>query len=133
MKASVTISRRSDNVITISIRDDASFIQFVEATMSVEAFGYAVTGLSSQEADIELNGVQYVGKKRICENRTARCPLNTYNREELRAWLRENMQEEGWLLSDYLGSQGAVKRIGDETILNYSVTKYVDEPKESQE
>lgn len=37
-----------------------------------------------------------------------------------------NAREEGWVLSTYLGSQNSVKWVDGKTILNYSVTKYVN-------
>jgi hypothetical protein len=126
MKAKVTISRASDDKVRIRIRDEASGIEFAEVSLSIEAYGYVVTGLSEQPADLEVRGLQWVGKKRISEPRRIVCPLDTYNKEALSAWLEENGQEEGWLVSTYLGSQKSVSRTPEGTVLNYSVTKYVD-------
>ena len=127
MKAKVTISRCSDDTVRIRFRDVASNIEFAEAIMTPEAFGYAITGLSEMEADLRVSGLQNVGKKRIVEQRQIDCPLKTFRKEELRAWLRENAQEEGWILNDYLGSQNSVSYPDGKTLLRYSVTKYVEE------
>ena len=131
MKAAVTISRASNRRVYIKIEDRASKIQFVEVAMSLEDFGAAVTGLDMQEADLEVRGLHNVGKFRVSEKRRIECPLKTYDKGVLVAWLKANAQEEGWILDTYLGSQGSVNWAGDKTILNYGVTKFVEqEPKQ---
>jgi len=126
MKAKVTISRASDDRVRIRIRDEVSGIDFAEVSLTVEAYGYAVTGLSEQPGELEVRGLQWIGKKRITEPRQIVCPLDTYNRDALEAWLQENGKEDGWLVSTYLGSQRSVSRVPEGTLLNYSVTRYVD-------
>lgn len=126
MKAKVTISRNSRDVVCITFRDEASGIQFAEASMTVEAYGYAITGLAEQDADLEVRGLEYVGKQRITESREIVCPIKTYDRKALSEWLSENAQEDGWLVSTYLGSQKSVTYKDDGAVLRYSVTRYVD-------
>jgi hypothetical protein len=133
MKGKVTITRswstHSDDVITIRIRDEVSNIEFVEAEMSLADFAQAVTGLAFCKCELEVRGLDYIGKKRVREPRTIECPLSPYTkREELAQWLREHAQEDGWMLDTYLGSQGSVNFSKDSkgTILNYAVFKYVD-------
>jgi len=125
MKAKVTISRCSDDTIRISFEDVASGIKFAEVSMTPEAFGNAVTGFSNQDANLEVRGLAFVGKQRITESRQIECPVDSYDRKVLESWLRENAQEDGWLVSTYLGSQSSIKRKDGRTILNYTVTKYV--------
>lgn len=130
LKAKVTISRvtYSDHeAVNISIEDVNSGIQFAELELSLESFGQAVTGLSYREADLTVRGLQYIGKRQVTEKRTIECPLTTYDRTKLESWLRENAQEEGWIVNTYLGSQTSVSYKEGKTFLNYSVTKYVDE------
>lgn len=130
LKAKVTISRVSYHdceKVVISIDDVSSGIQFAELELSAEAFGLAITGLSYREADLTVRGLQYIGKRRVTEKRTIECPLTTYDRTKLESWLRENAQEEGWIVNNYLGSQTSVSYKEGKTFLNYSVTKYVDE------
>lgn len=128
MKGKVTISRDSNDRVRIRFRDEASGIEFAEASLSVEAFGYAVTGLSEQEADLNVKGLQCVGKLRVFERREIDCPLDTYNKDVLSAWLKENAKEDGWILDAYLGSQNSISRRDGITVLRYGVIKYV-EPK----
>lgn len=127
MKANVTISRGSDEMVRIRITDEASRVEFAVLSMTVEHYGYAITGLSGQMAELEVRGLEHVGKRRVTEPRRATCPLETYNKEELARWLQENCQEQGWVISTYLGSQNSIVRRNGMTELNYIVTKYVDE------
>lgn len=126
MDFKVSINRRSDKKICIYIEDNASGIKFVEAIMNPEEFANAVTGLAYQEATGNVKGLEYVGKKRIREDRSVECPLDTYDKEKLQAWLKENCQEDDWLLDTYLGSQSSVSWKNGKTILNYAVIKYVE-------
>lgn len=127
MMAKVTISRGSDEVVRIRITDEVSRVEFAVLSMTVEQYGYAITGLSGQLVDLKVRGLEYVGKRRITEPRKIVCPLDTFSKAELSQWLRENAQEDGWLLSDYLGSQNSIVRRNGATELNYTVTKYIDE------
>ena len=126
MKASVSISRSSDNNVRIRIRDEASRVEFAVITLTVEAFGYAVTGLSEQLGDLEVRGLEFIGRKKVIEKRQIVCPIGTYKKEELSAWLRENAKEDGWIINDYLWSQDSVSRGSGGTLLRYNVIKYVD-------
>jgi hypothetical protein len=126
LKAEVTITRSSSDVIRIVIRDETSFTTFVELEMKPEEFAMAVTGLSYRPAEMKVRGLEHVGKTRINEKRQIVCPLKTYDKEILVAWLEDHAQEDGWILNTYLGSQNSISRNKDgETVLNYSVTKYV--------
>jgi len=127
MKAKVTISRSSDDKVRIRFRDEASGIEFAEASLTIEGFGWAITGLAEQDADLSVRGLEWVGKRRITEPRKVVCPLNTHDKKVLEAWLRENAQEDGWLVSTNLGWQTSVSYVDGATVLRYSVTKYVDE------
>lgn len=126
LPAKVTITRDSNNMIRIRIRDDASRVDFATAEMTVEAFGFAVTGLSGLPAEVTVAGLEFIGKTKVAEQRIAGCPLNTYDKTELQAWLVANAQEAGWQLDTYLGSQNSVSRREGVTLLRYSVYKYVE-------
>lgn len=133
MKATVSISRDSRDNVRIRIKDSASRIEFADVSMTVEAFGYAITGLSEQEGDLIVRMLEHVGKTKVTEHREIECPLRTFDKNLLSDWLVENAQEEGWILNTYLGSQSSVSIVGEKIRLRYSVTKYVDDsqPKES--
>jgi hypothetical protein len=125
----VTISRNSHDVIHIQIKDTASGARFVEVHMTPEDFAMAITGLSEIEAPAFVRDLHVVGQNKITEPRTVVCPLDTHEKEVLRAWVQEHCQEPGWQLSAYLGSQTSVAyNHADRTnTLRYSVYRY--EPK----
>lgn len=121
----LSISRASSGEINIGIEDALSSIEFIDAKISCEEFAKAITGLSSRPMEAEIIGFEYVGKLKIREERKIECDLKSYNRNELEVWLKNNAQENGWILDSYLGSQSSISYFGDKKILNYAVYKYV--------
>lgn len=126
MKGTITISRDSRDIVRVSIRDEESFIQFVEFKMNLESYALAISGLSEVHGEFGVRGLEHVGKRKVIERRAKECPINSYDRKVLEQWLKENGQEEGWILDCYLGSQNSIGHRGDKTILNYSVHKFVE-------
>lgn len=126
--ASLTISRDSNDVMKIRIQDKASRVAFVQAEISPRDMMMALTGLSHVDCKAKVQGLEHVGKHKVIETRTAKCPLKTYDKGALVAWLEENCQEPGWILSTYLGSHGSVDHTSDGTVLRYSVYRYQDDP-----
>lgn len=130
IKGSITISRNSRDTVTVRLRDELSYIEFASIELSPHDFCMALTGLSEVKGAIDCRGLEYVGMERITESRSVVCPINEYDREKLSKWIEDNMQEDGWLVSTYLGAQSSVEWKDGKTILNYSVTKYV-KPRET--
>jgi len=126
LQTAISFARGSDDKIRIYVQDNTSHIQFLEIELDYESFAKALTGLHGVHCKSKTNGLEYIGKKRITELRSVVCPLDTYDREIFRNWLKDNCQEEGWLLSTYLGSQTSIIYADGKTILNYSVSKYVE-------
>ena len=128
MDGNITITRMSDGMICVSMRDKASGIKFVSAEMDCETFAMAVTGLAECECEIETHGLAHIGKKRVRESREIVCPIRLIDvrKDELQKWLEANAQEEGWILDSYLGSQSSTKIHPNGTLLRYSVVKYID-------
>lgn len=123
----LTISRNNQDEIVIRITDDASRTQFVKASLDPHSYAMLITGLSEVEAECEVNNLDRVGKQKIIERRSIECPLNTYSKDELKAWLLENAQEEGWMLDTYLGSQDSVGcSTNGGRILRYHVFKFIE-------
>lgn len=120
----VGITRTSRDEIHIRFQDKTSRAQFVDVTMTPADFTMALTGLYGVEAKAVVKGLDVVGKTKIVERRSIECPLSTYDKKELAAWLEANAKEEGWRVDTYLGSQSSVSHLNGKTILNYSVTRY---------
>ena len=125
MKAQVTISRRNNNKVYISIEDANSHIEFVEVELTLTDYAMIITGLSSVGGEVTYRGLDCVGKTRVTEPRRVKSGVYGCGKEEHRKWLEENCQEEGWKLNSYLGSQRSLSYEDGETVLNYSVYKYV--------
>lgn len=125
IKATIAISRTSRGEIKIHLSDKASRVGFLEVTLTPEEFTNAITGLYGQEVPAIVRGLDKVGKTSVRENRTLKCPLDSWDKTVLSAWLKENGKEDGWIVSSYLGSQNSVVRKDGETHLNYEVYKYV--------
>ena len=125
-EGSVSIGRCNHGYINIRIRDKASRGDFVDVRMSAEDFAGCITGLAEQDVVGSVKGLEYVGKNRITEARQALYPGKSYDKVMLAQWLRDNKQEDGWILSTYLNSQSSIQSVDGGTQLNYSVTKYVD-------
>ena len=133
IQANVTISRDSNETIRIRITDNTSRVQFVDLKMSPHDFAMATTGLSFVPVEAIVTGLEHVGMQKVSEKRTVDCPLNTYDRDELRAWLIDNAQEPGWTLDAYLGSQGSISTppSGNGRTLRYLVYKFVPVTKDA--
>lgn len=126
MKANVTISRRSNDKVYISIQDDASWAEFVEVELTLESYAQLITGISSVEGNAEYRNLDVVGKTKIVEPRKVRSGVKSYDKKDHQKWLNENCQEEGWILNDRMSSQRSVVRDTEgNTWLNYSVYKFV--------
>lgn len=127
-KVSISISRNSTGKIGMRVVDESSRIEFLDVSIELEAFAEIITGLSFVKCDAEFRGMQYVGKTKVTEKRSAICPIDTYDKEILSKWLLKKKQEDGWIIDTYLGSQGSVgyNQDGVGKLLNYSVYKYVD-------
>lgn len=131
--AKITISRpsRGDGreVITVSVKDANSRMRFLDLTLNLDDFAKAITGHAEIECEMEVKGLDKVGKVRVVEPRSKECPLPSYSgRGILGQWLKENGQEEGWTIDHYLGSQNSIGTLTDSDgcILNYYVFKYVE-------
>ncbi len=79
------------------------------------------------ECDGEVRNLERVGKKWVREERSVVYPHRDTDKKVVTQWLIDNMQEEGWTLNTYLGSQSSFvynPNTGQYTI-NYSVEKWV--------
>lgn len=122
----ITISRWHGNQeprdgITIEVTDETSGIRFLEVGMTLEAFAQAVTGLSHQPCEIELRGIENVGKVR--ELKTEVVPFN-YSSDKPAALAP--FEVDGW--KGYAGDLGNPHKVADGGY-RVSFTRYVDAPK----
>ncbi len=126
LQALLTISRDSRGTINIEVTDRVSHTTFLRLEVAPHEFAMAVTGFSRQDCTAELQGVECLGKRLVTEARSLVYPHGvSSDRDHLEQWLSENGQEEGWILSTYLGSQRSITYKDGKTVLNYTVRKYV--------
>lgn len=126
INAQLSINRSSRDVITLEVNCEDSHTRFLQIEMTPHDFAMIITGLSRYNLEAEVLGLDRVGKVRVRESRSIVMPSSTYNRDEQEAWLKENAQEEGWILDPALRSQGSTSSVKDGTKLNYSVYKFVE-------
>lgn len=62
MKGNISISRRNDGMITLSIIDTASGRKAVSVEMSATTLGEALTGAARLDVDFELENLELIGK-----------------------------------------------------------------------
>ncbi len=134
MKAKVTISRNSRDIVRILIKDTLSKVKVCEVSLSLEDYAQIITGLSEVEGDVEYGNLLAVGKQKVVESRQAFCPAKerySLPAEEAKAYLLEHCQEEGWTIDTYLGSKNSVTATCTSNglsgyTINYKVYKYVE-------
>jgi len=122
----LSLSRNSNDVITLSIKDCASLVTFIECEMTPADFAYLITGQALMEADAKMKGLDLVGKTKVQEQRSVEYNFNTTDRTVLSKWIEDNCQEEGWTIDQSLTSRDSVSWQGNKSVLNYKVYKYVD-------
>ena len=133
LEGSITISRVTSgkgDYISISVRDETSRNRFVTAKLSLEDYGWLVSGMSEVKCKLETKGLAYVGKIRIRKDRTLTLDKTVYDKDVCLAAIREHekdMIEAGWHLSEYLGSRDSMTNCDGRTKLKYEIFKYVEE------
>ena len=72
MRGKITISKDSDDIVTISIEDSASGINIVKVGMGLKDYAEAITGLARVDCEIirkpTKRMVEYLGKKKEVES-----------------------------------------------------------------
>lgn len=128
-KGNISITRDSNNMINIRLRDKASRTEFVDVQMTLEDFALAMTGRAEADVIGDVRGLGRVGKVKVLESRQTVYPGNSYDdRAKQESYIVDNCQEDGWELLPALRSQGSIQRgTTGETLLNYSVVKYVEQ------
>lgn len=128
-QGSITISRVSsthgDPYIQVSIQDETSRHQFIELTMSMEAFAMALTGMGAQPLMFDLRGVDYVGKRREFKNELVPRPPSTERacQNDVAVIVLAPFEKDGWVgRADDLWNHH--KAVGDKQRVLF--TRYVE-------
>lgn len=117
INGNLTISRVSCNkegdYIEIRFTDDDASVEFATAKLSLEQFASCITGRSCIDCQIEVGGLEYVGKK--MEHKPFEFELpeieDRYGRDAMKnaaiAEAREATYGTGWIPDEYYGSQNS--------------------------
>ena len=108
LKGQITISRPQGNncdYVSIKIRDDDASIRFCEARVKYAEFAQLITGLAYVDCELEVDGLQNVGKVREHKKFEFPLPEGTFHtKEQAQRSLVEHIPE-SWSSSGYFNSQ----------------------------
>lgn len=128
IEGSVSVCRVTSgrgDYVTISFRDEVSRTRFAEAQLSYEAFGKLMAGLSETKANIEVSGLNVVGKERKTQDRQLIVDGSIYDKAECIELIKKNsIRDAGWHLVPYLGSKDSVVYRDGKTVITYTVERF---------
>lgn len=127
----LTISRwhSSDrDTIHITFVDEDACIEFAEATLTPEQFALAITGTGHTDCDMEVRGLDRVGKKMEHDSLEFPLGVTSYdkNAKEVAAKKSREACPEGWKLDAYFGSQGSFFQRDGETWARCTIRRWVE-------
>lgn len=151
LKGHLTISRpqgpRSydDPFIRIAVRDASSRVEFLELEVPLASFAEALTGLSEIKCDMKVRDLDRVGLIKETKALTfelsaeylKKYGVGSCDKKALGYLLEQDpddifQQEDGWVLSTYLGSQNSVEHLpGDAIRINTGAHRFVKPNKEN--
>lgn len=126
----ITINRTQSShdvdAIHIQIVDELSGIRVLDLTMSVEALGYALTGLALQPCRFDLYGTELVGKGRQHKSEPLFFQMPPTFEQVVEA--AKDYEADGWKCSQYKGSHIEGKWNKERTVytVNVPFVRYVD-------
>ena len=131
MKGELTISRPSfgdgRKKITISIKDSDSRNTFVELEIDYDKFAACLTGLSYQEVDFDVRGLDLIGKTKETKTFIFKIPRANYMMDKQEVIdIGEGEIPEGWRMSKYFNSQNSFFVEDDIYYARTSIYRYVE-------
>jgi len=116
----ITISRMSSNklgdAISIEIEDAISGCILLEALLTPETFGIAITGASYQDCELEYYGPAVAGKQRELKHELIKVPEGSnLSDPAIKAKLLTPYLVDGWRDNGGLGNHHCAKYNGDGT------------------
>lgn len=134
LSGTFTVCRQSNGeFVTVTLRDENSRINFAVAEIRLTDFSKALFGLAEVPAEVTVNELQHIGKKKEHRSRTIRIPakvlkkakVSQYHVGQLEAYVENNYQHKGWILNSSLRSQGSHTYEGDVSVLKVSYHRFV--------
>lgn len=114
IEGGISISRQSSNqgpdYISIRLRDNDAAAEFAQVRLTLEQFAQAVTGLTIGDCEIEVNGLDRVGRRMETAIHTFPMPRQKPCDKEVAAAGAKETCPEGWTPDTYFGSQSSFFR-----------------------
>ena len=100
------IQGNTDGFIEIQLEDKLSSQRFLEVKVPFDLFAQILTGASSREVELEVEGLDRIGKKMLMDNMDFVMPEHTYeNRKQVAYEEAKRICPEGWEPDSYFGSK----------------------------
>lgn len=113
-------------MITITVRDKASRVNFLKLKVKNDDFINALFGLSEVECLSRVNGLEFVGKTRQQEPFSIRVPCRTFDDKKGYGQDLIDQCPDGWTVNLYLSTQGSIVPGKDDMVtLNTYIYRYV--------
>ena len=128
IQGKITISlTRSDGVAVINLRDKNASIGFAEVEMTPLQFYKALSGLAGVDCDIELGGLDKLGKMMEHKYLEFKMPPSDYHNREAIA-IQEAINKcpkDGWIADGYFRSQNSFFRKDGEEWARCTIRRWV--------
>lgn len=110
LQGKITISRvglAENDQIEITIKDKDACVEFVTASLSLEDFAQAITGISFTDCTFEVRGLDIVGKKMEMKRMEFQLDdeIEWKDRKAVAFDTAKAICEEGWTPDSYFGGQ----------------------------
>jgi hypothetical protein len=132
MKGNITILV-DGNGARIEVEDESSGIQFLKINLSAEQFTACLGQLANVECDMNIRGLDLIGKMRETGKHEFKIPAELYNRRyKEREYFYKTAQElaqsqlaDGWIADSYFGSQGSFFQKDGEQWARVTIRRWV--------
>ena len=137
-KGKITISRPSygdgREKIVISIEDRDAVVRFVEVELDLPEFAKAITGQGNINCELKYRNLEVLGKKRETKEITFKISDKYIHsdRKQLAIEAAKEHTPEGWIASEYYGSQSSFFTKNNEQWAKTTITTGVDKVKNNE-
>ena len=127
----LTISRwhssDGDDTIHITLVDGLASIEFAEVSLTPEQFALAITGLGRIVCDMEVRGLDRVGKKMEHDSLEFPLGVESYAKNAKKVAIKKAHEAcpEGWIPDTYFGSQDSFFYRDGETWARCTIRRWV--------
>lgn len=132
MKGNITILV-DGNGARIEVEDESSGIRFLKINLSAEQFMACLGRLANVECDLELQGLEQVGKALEVGEYEFKIPAELYSHrytnrnffDDAAQELAQSQLTDGWIADSYFGSQGSFFQKDGEQWARVTIRRWV--------